>query len=300
MNILFTSPSYYPHKGGAESCIESLAVRFVQDGHRVTVLTSRIPGSLATEEFRRGVQIKRLGYPCQKPTLAQWPSTVWRSLAVLLSLFRVVKNQRIDVVCLGLVGIESFFVLILRHFIAFRLIVYIHGGEMRSYIRVSPFMRWSLRECLRLCDAAIAVSEKLREETIAFEPLVKNKITVLPCGIDIEEIRMQGTYHHRRPYVLYAGRIPPVKGVEVLIQAIQLVSARIPDLDVLVAGTGPSEGRLRQFAAELGLADRVLFLGAQERSAVFTLLKGREFLVLPCHAEVCPMAILEATAAGSG
>jgi len=136
--------------------------------------------------------------------------------------------------------------------------------------------------------------------TIAFELLVKNKITVLPCGIDIEEIRMQGTYHHRRPYVLYAGRIPPVKGVEVLIQAIQLVSARIPDLDVLVAGTGPSEGRLRQFAAELGLADRVLFLGAQERSAVFTLLKGREFLVLPCHAEVCPMAILEATAAGSG
>jgi glycosyltransferase involved in cell wall biosynthesis len=217
---------------------------------------------------------------------------------VLISLFRLVKNQRIDVVCLGLVGIESFFVMFLRHFIAFRLIVYLHGGEMRSYIRVSPYMRWSLKECLRLCDAAIAVSEKLREETIAFEPLVKNKITVLPGGIDIEQIRMQGSYQHRRPYILYAGRLHPVKGVDVLIQAIQRVSTRVPDLDLLVAGTGPLESSLRQLAADSGLADRVLFLGDQERSTVFTLLKGCEFLVLPSHAEGCPTVVLEAMAAG--
>src|SRR5262245_38356224 len=158
MNILITSPSYYPHKGGAESSIEDLAQCFVRDRHRTIIVTSRNREELPRRETRLGVEICRLDYPPQVVKLGHLPAIAFRSTAMVVNLARIIRRQDIDVVCLGLVGIESLFVLILRQFLHFRLVVYIRGGELRSYIRVSRLMRWSLRRCLRLCDAAIAVS----------------------------------------------------------------------------------------------------------------------------------------------
>jgi len=44
-------------------------------------------------------------------------------------------------VCLGLVGVDSFFVALLTYVWKIRLVVYIHGSEIRSYVKVSPLVR---------------------------------------------------------------------------------------------------------------------------------------------------------------
>jgi glycosyltransferase involved in cell wall biosynthesis len=298
MNILFTSPSYYPNKGGAESAIEDLASCFVRHNYRTLIVTCWNSVRSPRKETRNGVEIFRLKYPPQRPRLHLLPAILVGCVRMLGQFAKIIRTQKIDVVCVGLVGFESVFVVLLRQFLRFRLIIYVRGGELRSYVRVSRLMRWSLARGLRLCDAVIAVSQQLQKEAMAFEPAATKKIIVLPDAIDPAAVEAEPEYHHDRPYVLFAGRLHPVKGIDILIEAFKTVAAQTHDLDLLIVGTGHIESSLKELVLRYGLAKRVTFLGAQDRPAVFSLLKGCEFVVLPSHAEGCPLIVLEAMAAG--
>jgi glycosyltransferase involved in cell wall biosynthesis len=298
MNILFTSLSYYPIKGGAESCVQDLASAYVKRGHKVTVVTSSLPG-LARRELTDGVTIIRLKYPPRVVTKLRDAFLIFfRGFSALCGLWGAVREQRIEIVCLGLIGIDSFLVLILSYLLRFKLIVYIHGGEIRSYVKISPLIRWTVTRCLRRCYAAIAVSEDLKSETIAFAPLARSKIFVIPNGVDIEAIQKQQGFNYPRKYFLFVGRLHPVKGINTLIEAFNQVSAQAPQLDLLVVGSGPLSESLRRTVADRGLSERIIFLDDRERCDVYALLKSCEFLVLCSQAEGSPIVVLEALAAG--
>ena len=297
MNLLITTPTFYPHAGGAESFLRDLARQFAGYGHRVTIATGVVSGA-ATEESIDGVQIRRIPYPPQTISLRNLPAILADSVCLIWKLFRMIRRRRIRVVCVGLVGRESIFVLMLTYVMKFRLIVLLHGSELRSYAKLSPLMGYVLKRLLKRCDFAVAVSQDLKSEAQAYQPAAKNKTVVIPCGIEIEKIREQPFYQASRKYILFAGRLHPVKGISTLIHAFQSVAADVPELDLLIAGTGPQEHSLKEMASELGLGERVKFLGARERSEVFSLIKSCEFLVLPAESEGCPLAVLETLAAG--
>lgn len=299
MNVLFTTPTYYPHNGGAESCIADLATAYVKQGHRVTVITSRTHESLPKSEIRDGVSVVRIEYPptritCPKDALL----VITRSCAGVVQIARLIRKREIDTVCLGLVGIDSLLIAFLHRLLGFKLIVYIHGGEIRSYIKVSPLIRWTLKRCLRDCYAVIAVSEELKRETVAFAPNVERKLFVLPNPIPLAKLAQVKPYQHHRRYLLFVGRLHQVKGVEILLKAFQGVAEQLPDLDLIIVGSGPLDTSLRKLAGEYPAAAQIVFLGDQERSTVFALMKGCEFLVLPSFAEGCPISLLEALAVG--
>jgi glycosyltransferase involved in cell wall biosynthesis len=296
LKILFTSPTYYPFRGGAESCIEDLASRFVEKGHNVTVVTGQYLSSLAQHETRKGVSVVRLPYPSQNPEKSV--RTVSRLMVSLIRLSNVIRKRRVDVVCVGLVGLDTFLILLLHYVLKFKLVVYLHGGELRSYVRISFLIRWTLKHCLRRCYAAIAVSEQLKVEATAFEPAVRDKIFVIPNGVDIEMIKKQPSYQSPRDYLLFLGRLDPVKDIETLIEAFGRISASAPELDLMVAGNGSREAKLKAEVLQRGLANRIVFLGDQERSDAYALVKGSRLLVLPSFSEGCPVVLLEALAAG--
>ena len=296
MKILFTSPTYHPFRGGAESCIEDLASRFVEKGHNVTVVTARYSSSLAQHETLKGVSVVRLPYPSQSP--GKSVRTVSRLLVSLIRLINVIGNGRIDVVCVGLVGLDTFLILLLHYVLKFKLVVYLHGGEIRSYVKISSLIRWTLRHCLSRCYAAIAVSEQLKAEATAFAPAVRDKIFVIPNGVDIERIKRKPGFESPRDYILFIGRLEPVKDIETLIEAFDRISADAPELDLLVAGSGSLEAKLAGEVVQRGLANRIVFLGDQKHSDAYALIKGSRLLVLPSFSEGCPVVLLEALAAG--
>lgn len=199
---------------------------------------------------------------------------------------------------MGLVGLDTFLILILHHVLKFKLVVYLHGGELRSYVKISLLIRRTLKHCLRRCYAVIAVSEQLEVEASAFEPAVRDKIFVIPNGVDIERIRKQPGYKSPRDYLLFIGRLDPVKDIETLIEAFGLISASAAELDLLIAGSGSLEAKLEAEVMQRGLAERIVFLGDQERSDAYALVKGSRLLVLPSFSEGCPVVLLEALAAG--
>lgn len=91
---------------------------------------------------------------------------------------------------------------------------------------------------------------------------------------------------------LALGRLHPNKGFELLLAAI----AETRGVRLLIAGDGPLRTRLEHLAADLGIADRVCFLGW--RADVANLLARADFLVCPSLVEPLGNVVIEAWSAG--
>jgi|GEM_PF-58840 len=93
-----------------------------------------------------------------------------------------------------------------------------------------------------------------------------------------------------RPLALCLARLHPKKGIDTLLRAL----ARVPELYLWVAGEGPEGARYRALAQELGLGERVRFLGwRNDRKA---LLDAADLCVLPSRYEPFGTVIVEAWA----
>jgi glycosyltransferase involved in cell wall biosynthesis len=123
-------------------------------------------------------------------------------------------------------------------------------------------------------------------------------IVVIPSGCSlevpaVEPMFVQGVRH----YVLFLGRLHPIKNLEKLIPA----AASLPDGWALVVageGTPQYEERLRAAAARLAHG-KVRFLGWLDAQEKFRALRGAAALVLPSLSENFGNVVLEALAVGT-
>ena len=115
-----------------------------------------------------------------------------------------------------------------------------------------------------------------------FQVLI-NPVPELPAG----QRQPQG-------YFLYAGRLSAEKGLDILLRALAKTDYRLK-----IAGRGSQESALRQLVSDLGLKERVEFLGQQIHDQLAVLLDGAVALVLPSiWYENMPLNILEALGRG--
>lgn len=94
------------------------------------------------------------------------------------------------------------------------------------------------------------------------------------------------------------GRLAGQKGIDTLLRALPAVLERRPDALLLIAGDGPDRVSLERLAAELGVAQSVLWLGALEQERVFELLAALDLFAFPSRFEGFGLAVVEAMAAG--
>ena len=105
------------------------------------------------------------------------------------------------------------------------------------------------------------------------------------------ELRRTLTGDDRTRLVFTAARLHEQKGIDVLIEAVPGISAT----HFVIAGDGPERRSLEKLARDLGVEERVTFLGA--RSDIPALLRASDLFVLPSRYEGFPLALLEAMAA---
>jgi glycosyltransferase involved in cell wall biosynthesis len=120
------------------------------------------------------------------------------------------------------------------------------------------------------------------------------KIRTVRNGIDLEKFSYCGP-RPGGPAVLVA-RLSPVKDVETLLRAAAVASEEQPDFRLEIAGDGPCLPALRRLTAELGLGERVTFLG--EVGDVPALLGRAGLLVLSSVSEGVSITLLEGMARG--
>ena len=99
------------------------------------------------------------------------------------------------------------------------------------------------------------------------------------------------------PLLVCVGALIAIKGQALAIRA--LCEPGLEAAHLALAGSGPDEARLHSLAAELGLAERVHFLGALDHDTVPVLLSAADAMVLPSEREGLANAWIEALACGT-
>ena len=95
--------------------------------------------------------------------------------------------------------------------------------------------------------------------------------------------------------LLYAGRLAEEKGPDLVLHAL----ARLPGLQLRLAGDGPIRASLEKLASTLGIADRVSFLGSLDRSRLLEAYAASAIACVPTRCEEAfGYAAAEAMAAG--
>jgi glycosyltransferase involved in cell wall biosynthesis len=155
----------------------------------------------------------------------------------------------------------------------------------------------------RAASSLVAVSTSV-QRTIASYIGDSKQIPVVPVGVDADLFRL-GPRERRADQILFVGWINYMKGVDVLLQAMQrLVRSGRPGRLLVVGGavyrnTRLQEERLRALAASLALGDRVTFLGPKSHTEVARLMGESAVVVLPSRAESFGAVLVEALACGT-
>jgi GalNAc-alpha-(1->4)-GalNAc-alpha-(1->3)-diNAcBac-PP-undecaprenol alpha-1,4-N-acetyl-D-galactosaminyltransferase len=95
-------------------------------------------------------------------------------------------------------------------------------------------------------------------------------------------------------WIVSIGRLHHEKGFDRLIEAFALVDA--PTWKLVIAGTGKHEKPIKQKSIDMGISDRVIFLGKVDN--IDQLLSQSKIFVLPSYGEGFPNALCEAMVAG--
>jgi glycosyltransferase involved in cell wall biosynthesis len=91
-------------------------------------------------------------------------------------------------------------------------------------------------------------------------------------------------------------RLDPIKNHACLIRAMKTLATQLPGVVLLIIGDGPLKGDLERLVGDLGLQNRIMFLG--ERTDIAELLAALDVFVLPSFSEGLSLTLIEACAAG--
>jgi glycosyltransferase involved in cell wall biosynthesis len=161
------------------------------------------------------------------------------------------------------------------------------GAEARFYMQLE-------RLAAGWCSAIVALSEDERAAGLEAGVGDAGLYRVIPNGVALERFSLP-----RRPVrgrILMVGRLAPPKRPDLALRALATVRERIPEAELHVVGDGPLRPGAEQLAGELGVGERVRFLG--NRDDVPALLAQAECALLASDYEGCPLAVVEAMAAG--
>ncbi|EMA58383.1 glycosyltransferase family 4 protein [Halorubrum lipolyticum] len=153
----------------------------------------------------------------------------------------------------------------------------------------------------RCADHIIAVSDHTREQLRDLYRFDEAKLTTVPPGIDTERFRPTEEGHpavdESKRTVLVVSRLDPRKGIDKAIRAFAQLDR--DDTELLIGGTGRLEASLRELATELGVADRVRFLGFVPDEELPSLYSSVDLFVLPSEYEGFGIVFMEAMACGT-
>ncbi len=141
-----------------------------------------------------------------------------------------------------------------------------------------------------------AISESTRDDLVS-RGLAARDIRVIFPGIDSTHYKPDSAMRADRPVFAYLGRLKKYKGVDLVLKA--FAACTLPDATLEVAGAGEFRPDLEQLAVQLGVADRVRFLGRIDEAAKCALLRRAWATLFASPKEGWGITNLEAAASGT-
>lgn len=170
----------------------------------------------------------------------------------------------------------------------------------RARQMVKPFHLPFFEKAYGHCEKLILVSESLRRGIEALVPTTKKRIMVIPNMIREDLFLPPAEPRKSDPFLfIWAGRLEHVKGVDLLLEAVKLLSDKTERrFSVRLAGKGSLREELEQQSKKLGISDRVKFLGRLSREEMQEEMQGANCFVLSTRYEAFGVVLIEAMATG--
>ncbi len=143
-------------------------------------------------------------------------------------------------------------------------------------------------------DAIITVCNALRDEVVGMG-IAGERVVSLRNGVDLELFRPTERTPNAMFTLLAVGHLVPVKAQDLIIGALPL----LPGVRLVLAGDGPDRAKLEALASQLGVTDRVTFLGAVPQAQLRGHYGSADALVLSSSREGWANVLLEAMACGT-
>lgn len=297
MRIAMVGDEFYPDVGGAPVYTMELAKALANLGVKPTVLTHAHPGLPEEGEFG-GVKVKRLkGFVMPRLNRAL-------SAGLARRLHRCIKFDGYDVVH----GQDLYSPMALQSVYSARRCGIPPVLTCHSIHETSSFWRLVYRPLvftMERADRVVAVCDATKKFCRALG-VPDHKIVVIPNGTDpsgnlaIDRPSARARIGIKQePLVVTAIRLVKRKGPEHLVVAFSKIVKALPDAKLMIAGRGPEAENLQILVKKLGIQNSVFMLGFLPHEKVMELIAAADVFVLPSIVEACPIALLEAMAAGA-
>jgi glycosyltransferase involved in cell wall biosynthesis len=194
--------------------------------------------------------------------------------------------------------------------------VVLHAHDAHSAVLASFARRWTRRPFVATrrtnfplsrpgawarADRVIAISSAVRA-TLERSGIPPSRLVVIPSGIDVAETRLAEPLGIREtlgisaaaPLLVTVGALTVEKGHEHLISALALLRESMPEIHLVMAGSGPLRSQLERQANEAGVSGQVHLLGNLPEAA--RLIAEADLFVLPSREEGLGTSVLEAFA----
>lgn len=254
------------------------------------------------------------GVPVLHPRFLSFPGIlksldgVLLFLSTLPAMLRLRRRFRFDLIDAHFVYPEGLAAAL--HGLVFRVPVVVTLRGMLPLLMPFRLRRPQLRFALDRAARVIAVASSLQEDAVRLG-IPRERVRVIENGIDPDVFRPLDRAEARRslglpeagPLLVSVGTLAPRKGFHLVMEAMDRLRERWPDLRFAVVGGAGAEGamekELRGLAARLGLADRVVFAGPRPRTDLAAWYSAADAFVLASAHEGCPNVVLEALACGT-
>lgn len=319
MHILMICNSYTTdNMGGSERYIENVAKKMVELKHKVTILTGRY-------DFKKPIyekidEIEIIKYNVFNANFL----TCWISIILgVMKKIAIIKN--IDLIVLhhpqsafgaiiskkNIKKVYHFYSCWHKEWIS---ILSFKKSKIIKYtsfiwLKILPKIMESIQKyCLNKSDKIICLSEFSFKELIEIFKCPKEKIEIIPGGVDIEKfklafdktiIRQKLQLPNDKKILLTVRRLVPRMGIENLIKAMSVVIKEFPNIFLVIVGKGSLLSYYQKMVEKLNLTNQIKFTGFVEDEELPLYYQSADLFILPTQElEGFGLVILEALSCG--
>lgn len=279
--------------GGAERVAVDLSREWLQAGHRVT-LVSRMDDSHDAYALAPGVKRIILDHDAASRATGAWHGLV--ALIRRIARLRAIIRQECPDIVLGMMSTSSMLAILAARGLPCKVIATEHTHPPAQ--RMGRLWRWLRRKTYPHAAAVVA----LTRDTASWlrEQIPGAQLAVIPNAVHwplpMTDAGRAEVHASRQNLLLGVGRLHPIKGFDVLVEAFARVADRHPDWCLTILGEGPQRRTLEQQIDHHGLQDRISLPGRTDH--VGDWYARAQLYVLSSHTEGLSNTLLEAMASG--
>lgn len=286
----------YPTYGGSGVVATELGLELSRRGHQIHFITYSQPVRL--ELLHKNVHFHEVNVP-------EYPLFLYQPYELALSskIVEMVKKYGIDVLHVHYAIPHAYAAYMAKKMledegIFLPIVTTLHGTDI-TLVGSHPNYKRAVEFSINKSDAVTSVSDSLKQDTLKrFQ--IKNDIQVIPNFIDLDKHEHHFTDCQRgimaddnERIITHISNFRPVKRIQDIIKIFYNIQKEIP-AKLMMIGEGPEKNAAMRLTKNLGISDKVVFLG--NSTEIDKILCFSDLFLLPSETESFGLAALEAMA----